>query len=145
MLFIVELYSRRGWPDSVDSHPELRPYFARKLELSVEQHCVLWGSLVIIPETCQEAVLHQLREGHPGMARMKNLARMYLWWPGMTKDIETLVHQCHMCQSVQSVPHASPLQPWSGLHDCGPGYIWTMLVQSMGRWFWYWWMPILNG
>ncbi len=64
VLSTVELYSRQGWPDSIDSHPEFQPYFDRKLELSVEQHCVLWGSRVIIPETCREAVLHQLHEGH---------------------------------------------------------------------------------
>ncbi len=31
----------------------------------------------------------------------------------MTKDIETLVCQCHMCLSVQAVPPMSPLHPWS--------------------------------
>ncbi len=48
VLSIVELYSRQGLSDSIDSHPELRPYFDWKLELSVEQHYVMWGSRVII-------------------------------------------------------------------------------------------------
>ena len=49
----------------------------RKLELSVYQGCILWGSRVVIPEDYREHVLYQLHEGHPGVARMKNLARMY--------------------------------------------------------------------
>ena len=41
----------------------------------------------------------------------------------ISKDIETLVCQCQMVMA---------------FHDRGPGYIWrTMLVQLMGRWFWY--------
>ena len=31
-----------GWPEVCDTE-ELRPYFNRKLELSTEQDCVLWG------------------------------------------------------------------------------------------------------
>ena len=36
-----------GWPGVCDTE-ELRPYFNRKLELSAEQGCVLWGTRVII-------------------------------------------------------------------------------------------------
>ena len=39
-------------------------------------------------------MLAQLHEGHPGMSRMKGVARMYVWWPGITGDIERAVHDC---------------------------------------------------
>ena len=32
-----------------------------------------------------ERLLDELHEGHPGMARMKAMARMYVWWPGILK------------------------------------------------------------
>ena len=41
---------------------------------------------------------------------MKNLARMYVWWPGISQDIESTIHHCEQCQLQQSVP---PLRPWS--------------------------------
>ena len=113
VLSTVEQYVLQGWPNSVSSQPALRPFFERKLELSVYQGCVLWGSRVVLPDKYHEHVLHQLHEGHPGVARMKNLARMYVWWPGISNSIETAVRQCVECQQQQSTPPVVPLHPWS--------------------------------
>ena len=46
------------------------------------------------------------------MARMKALARMYVWWLGLNDDIEKTVRQCTECQLNQSTPAVAPLQPW---------------------------------
>ena len=113
LLSMVAQYVLQGWPNSVDSQPALRPFFERKLELSVHQNCILWGSRVVTPEKYREHALSQLHEGHPGMARMKNLSRMYVWWPGISSDIESTVRECQQCQLQQSVPPVAPLQPWS--------------------------------
>ena len=61
------------------AQPHLSPYFDKKQELSSFEGCLLWGSRVIIPETCRKAILAQLHEGHQGMVRTKSLARMYVW------------------------------------------------------------------
>ena len=58
------------------------------------------------------AVLQELHEGHPGISKMKALARMYVWWPGMDTDIEKSVRRCGECQQVQSSPPPAPLNPW---------------------------------
>ena len=76
---IVLDYVRHGWPGRSDVH--LCAYASRKDELSVYQGCILWGARVVIPSRAKEAVLTELHEGHPGMTRMKALARMYVWWP----------------------------------------------------------------
>ena len=72
----------------------------------------MWGSRVIIPPQGQSTMLQELHEGHPGMTKMKALARMYIWWPLIDKDIEQSVQQCHLCQQQQSAPPVVPLQPW---------------------------------
>ena len=33
---------------------------------------------------------------------MKSLARMYVWWPGIAKDIESTIRHCTQCQLYQS-------------------------------------------
>ena len=57
-------------------------------------------------------VLQVLHEGHPGMTWMKSLARMYMWWPGIDKEIEECVRTCHECQVNQSASPVAPTQPW---------------------------------
>lgn len=38
---------------------------------------------------------------------------MYLWWPGITRDIEERVQNCSECQLHQSHPPVAPLHPWA--------------------------------
>ena len=66
----------------------------------------------MIPPPGRDAVLEELHESHPGITKMKVLARMYVWWPGINADIERSVRLCHACQEVQSSPSLAPLNPW---------------------------------
>ena len=69
----VKAHVMRGWKYS--SSAELCPYFKRKSELSVESGCILRGHRVIVPWKGQATVLALLHEAHPGIDRMKRLAR----------------------------------------------------------------------
>jgi len=103
-------YIQYGWPDEGD--PDLEPYSSRRLELSSFQGCVMWGTRIVIPPPGRQAVLQELHEGHPGISKMKALARMYVWWPGINSEIEKSVRLCRECQEVQSSPPPAPLNPW---------------------------------
>ena len=65
-----------------------------------------------VPEQGQQHVLRELHEGHPGSSRMKTLARMYVWWFNMDKDIDRLVQNCEKCQQAKPMPPKAPLHPW---------------------------------
>ena len=101
---------KQGWPNQVN--PEMLAYWNKRTELSVMDDCILWGSRVLIPEPGRQHVLQELHGGHPGISRMKTLARMFVWWPHMDKDIERVVQHCNQCQQVKATPPAAPLQPW---------------------------------
>jgi hypothetical protein len=106
----VYQYTRKGWPSQV---PEsLKPYQTRSQELTVEGGCVLWGMRVIIPKKLQETILSELHRDHPGVSRMKSLARCHMWWPGLDKSIEDIAKSCIPCQSVKQSPPVAPLHPW---------------------------------
>ena len=49
---------------------------------------------------------------HPGITRMKGLARSYVWWPGMDAAIEDRAKECYLCQESQKSPVKAPLHPW---------------------------------
>ena len=112
-LSLIIQFVHQGWPNSCAGQDQLAPFFNKQQELSLYEGCLLWGTRVIVPSVCRDAVLTELHEGHPGASRMKGLARMYVWWPGITKDIENTVRHCPECQQHQSTPAVAPLQPWS--------------------------------
>ena len=56
---------------------------------------------------------------------MKALVRMYMWWPGIDSDIESLVRICQQCQSSQPAPPPAPLHPWNW-----PGIPWSRLYMD---------------
>ena len=62
----------------------------------------------MIPPQGRKAVLQELHDGHPGMTRMKALARMFVWWPEIDKDTENSVVSCPNCKENQSTPQAYP-------------------------------------
>ena len=107
----VMTYTRRGWPDKI-SEP-LRPYWRRRLDLTIEDDCLLWGARVVVPQKLREKLLEELHRDHAGMTRMKSVSRSYLWWPGLDAEIEKLVQGCKSCQEVKNSPPATALHPWS--------------------------------
>ena len=119
--------------------------FAEKSEeLTVEDGCLLWGSRVVIPEALREKVLEELHQTHPGITRMKNLARSYVWWPNMDNNLETLVRECAVCQVHQNFPKQAPLhawewtsEPWQRIHIDFAQYekqSYLIVVDSHSKW-----------
>ncbi|XP_064463517.1 uncharacterized protein K02A2.6-like [Ornithodoros turicata] len=104
-------YTLNGWAASFDE--QYRPFFARRDELSLEQGCVTWGTRVVVPEQLRPAVLSILHEEHPGINRMKMLARNFVWWPGLDSQVEEQVRKCRICQAVQASVPTVPHQPWT--------------------------------
>ncbi|XP_003369626.1 hypothetical protein Tsp_05032 [Trichinella spiralis] len=112
----------KGWPAKL-SDKKFKPFFIRQLEISVHKGCLLWGNGVAIPIQARSRLLTMLHDGHPGIVRMKALARSYFWWPKMDEEIEKTVNTCDVCQSSRAaMPKApvhsweTPNNPWSRLH-----------------------------
>jgi len=36
-------------------------------------------------------------QGHPGILRTKVVARSYVWWPSLGRDIDNVVSNCVVC------------------------------------------------
>lgn len=84
--------STKGWLYNLD--PELNPYFACKDEITLQSGCLMWEIRVIVPP------------------KLRPLARSYIWWPGVDKEIELTVKSRSVCQLTQKVPGTVPVHPW---------------------------------
>ena len=134
---------RRGWLTTTEA--AMAPYQTRAQEKSVQDGCLLWGNHVVVPPQGRELVIRLLHEGHPGICRMKRLARRYVWWPGMDGELEQAVKQCTQCQENQNLPPKAlmhpwewPERPWARLHIdyVGPirGKIVLVIVGAYLKW-----------
>ena len=133
-----------GWSKStLDS--AFKPYSSCKDELSTVDGCVLRGCRVVVPPPGREMILEQLHDTHPGISKMKSLARSYIWWPGLDADIESKVQHCDVCQASRPAPPKAPLhpwewptQPWARIHldHAGPfhGKLFLVLVDAHSKW-----------
>ena len=111
LLSKVYRYTKRGWPQRVSQ--ALRPFYERRSELTVEEGCLLWGIRVLVPLKLRGKLLQELHTDHPGVTRMKSVARSHMWWPGLDKAIEQMAKSCRSCQTVKGSPPVVPLHPWT--------------------------------
>lgn len=132
-----------GWAEGVKT--ELSCYYGRRDELSLQEGVILIGSRVVIPTACRSTLLVELHQSHPGMVRMKTLARSYIYWPGLDKDIERVVRDCDLCQEHRRCPPRTvmhpwewPDKPWSRIHAdfAGPflGHMFLILIDAHSKW-----------
>ena len=97
--------------------------------------CLFWGTRIVVPLSLQARVLAELHASHPGIVRMKGLARGHVWWPGLNAAVEKTVFNCDACQGTRRQPH----------YNHGPGQlphgsmcISTMRVLFKATCIWWW-------
>ena len=77
----------------------------------------------MVPPPGREVVIQQLHGSHPSITRMKALAQMYIWWPGILADIGKSARLCQECQQVRQLFHWLHFTPGAGLRGLGLKYI----------------------
>lgn len=73
-------------------------------EFTLFQGVIFRGYRVVIPMTLQKEILRELHSGHFGIVRMKHLARSYVWWNQIDKDIEKVAKNCYNCNTYRNDP-----------------------------------------
>ena len=82
--------------------------------------------------------------GHLGIVRMKNVARSFVWWPGIDSEIETTAKNCRDCRQITNLPPTTmhqwetPTGPWIRIHAdyLGPimGHMFLIVVCAYSKW-----------
>ena len=95
-----------------------RTYWDFRDKLSIEGDLVMKGERVIIPNSCRESIMADLHKSHDGINKSLNLARTYIYWPGMEADVTDYVKRCltfidNTRLPVETLhPHKIPSGPW---------------------------------
>jgi len=114
-------------------------------EFSLQSGCILWGHRVYIPLPLRKRVLNELHEGHQGIVKTKQLARSFIWWPGIDNDIEVMIKNCVPCQTFRNDPTKCkshcweyPDNPMDRIHVdyAGPfkGKYYLVVVDAYSKW-----------
>lgn len=65
-----------GWPDKQKQVPvPIRPYWAFRDELAIEDGILLKGDCIIIPTSMQQDILKKLHDAHQGIEKTKLRAK----------------------------------------------------------------------
>uniref|UniRef100_A0A5S6Q5F3 RNA-directed DNA polymerase n=1 Tax=Trichuris muris TaxID=70415 RepID=A0A5S6Q5F3_TRIMR len=143
MLQKVHQCLSKGWPKV--RAPLLQHFYNRRQSLSVVDGCLLFADRVVVPNCLQGQVTSQLHSEHPGIVRMKALARSVVYWPGLDQQIENIVRQCSACAMVAKLPAKTPPCSWPPADKCwsrvhvdyaGPveGRYLLVLVDAFSKW-----------
>ena len=121
-LLLLKNYIKFGFPVQMNN-VLLKPFKNLAGELSIMKECIMYNNKVFIPESLRSNILNQLHFGHPGINVMKSIARSLVWYPGIDKDIDTVVRSCNECILNSSKPSQKnfvewprPPRAWSRLH-----------------------------
>ncbi|XP_062714152.1 uncharacterized protein K02A2.6-like [Aedes albopictus] len=143
----VASFIEKGWPgDSKPvNDPDLLPYYNRRDSLSIVNGCVMLHDRVVVPDQFRKKILKQFHRGHPGVVRMKAIARSFVYWPGIDDEIEEFVRNCNPCCVAGKAPvkttlesWPAPSKPWSRIHIdyAGPvdGVYFLVVVDPFSKW-----------
>jgi hypothetical protein len=92
-------YILYGWPVRVTD--DGKPYETNKNEYFVMDGCILWKNRIVIPPRYRQKIVSEVHHDHMGIVKMKEIARNYVWWPGIRNDLEKITKSCEGYSTVK--------------------------------------------
>jgi len=112
-----------GWPNVKRMAPSsCKPYWQVKEQLHEEDGFLYVGERLLIPDGLRRHMLDLIHRGHLGQQKCLERARQSVYWPGLSRDVESHVSQCTICRKFANrqqreplMPHPVPDLPWQKL------------------------------
>ena len=112
-----------GWPEYRKQCPqELWDFWYFRCDLAIEDGMILKSNRIVIPEELRRQVLEALHTGHQGETKCILLASQSVYWPGINKEIISMVKDCYQCNKFQPAQPKLPImqpdlptRPWEKL------------------------------
>ena len=107
-----------GWPSRLSLCGVMKHYLNIATELSVKDGILMRGNRLVIPSALRLEMLDRIYTGHQGIVKCRERARQFIWWPGLSIQLEELVKNCATCRkcvqqrSEPLIPSNFPESPW---------------------------------
>jgi hypothetical protein len=113
-LVMVTEFVKKGWPDhKKNCHPAAKPFWMHRSDLSECGGILLKGQQIVVPKVLQSDVLRQLHEGHLGISKCIERAKLTVYWPNYVDHITNMVEACGVCQEHRHQNSSQPCFPVS--------------------------------
>jgi hypothetical protein len=89
-----------GFPnDKCNLSLTLRPFWNIRYQLAIDETdgMIVAGARVVISAECRQPLLQDLINMHQGATKLRQRARMSVYWPGMDNDIANAAKTCPSC------------------------------------------------
>ena len=77
---------------------KIEPHFHCHSKISVKGNIILRYKRVVVPENLHQQTLAIAHECCQGIVKTKALLIEKVWWPGIDRQVESLIKSCHACQ-----------------------------------------------
>ena len=133
---------RDHWPETAKT--EYSSFYIERHSFSVVQDILLFAGRLVIPSILRKEILDRLHQGHQGIVKTRALARSTVWWPGLSKDVASVVQSCPECELYRRehpqplIPTPTPRSEWT--HVASDLFEWEgedylLIVDYYSRWF----------
>ena len=104
----VRTYCTTGWPRRQMLTNNLLPYWKVRGELSLYENLLLYGSRIVVLAKLQKETLYKIHQGHQGIQKCYLRMSSSVWWPGVSKAMESYIKNCPQCLK-SYIPPKEPL------------------------------------
>ena len=94
----IKNYTKNGWPNKIKNvESNLRSYFPLRNSITEIDKLLYFNDRLIIPLSWRKKMLSLIHTGHLGISKSLQKAQLFLYWPGITKDIINYIKACSTC------------------------------------------------
>jgi hypothetical protein len=108
-LQVVLSFVRNDWPEHrKNCNAATKLFWQHRHDLSECNGLLLKGEQIVVPASLQSDVLRQIHDGHLGISKCIERAKLTVYLPRYTDQVTNLVEGCDKCQEHR---HQNPAQP----------------------------------
>ena len=104
-------------------YEDISEYTRYHESLYITDGVILYQDRVVVPSSLHKVILQGLHSAHQGVSAMQSRAQSFVFWPGMTLDIQETRSRCRECNRnapsqapTPSEPAVPPLTPFEQIY-----------------------------